>query len=98
MLTKILAQVCGYEVGEFVHTYGDIHVYGNHYEQVKEQLSRTPKPFPKIYINPEKKEIDDFVFEDFRLEDYDPHPALKAPITVVGGFNEKDRATFEEKD
>ncbi|PIN89480.1 thymidylate synthase [Candidatus Pacearchaeota archaeon CG10_big_fil_rev_8_21_14_0_10_34_76] len=97
LLTMILAQVCGYEPGEFVHTYGDIHIYGDHYEQVKEQLSREPRPFPKIKINPEKKEIDDFVFEDFEIVDYDPHSALKAPITVVGGFNEKDRSAFEKK-
>jgi thymidylate synthase len=98
LLTKILAQVCGYEPGDFVHTYGDIHVYGNHYEQVKEQISRAPKPFPKIRINPERKEIDDFVFEDFKLENYDPHPTLKAPITVVGGFDEKERGNFEKKE
>ncbi|MFH1425496.1 MAG: thymidylate synthase [archaeon] len=97
LLTMILAQVCGYEVGDFVHTYGDIHVYGNHYDQVREQLSRTPKPFPKIWINPEKKEIDDFVFEDFRLEGYEPHRTIRADITVVGGFNEKDRKDYDNK-
>jgi thymidylate synthase len=94
LLTMILAQVCGYEPGDFIHTYGDIHIYGNHYEQVKEQISRTPKPFPKMIINPKKKEIDQFVYEDFKLEGYDPHPAIKAEITVVGGFNEKDREEF----
>lgn len=94
LLTHILAQVCGYEVGEFVHTYGDIHVYGNHYEQVREQISRTPKPFPKIWINPAKKEIDDFEFEDFKVLDYDPHPAIQGDITVVGGFDEKERTIF----
>ena len=98
LLTMILAQVCGYEPGDFVHTYGDIHVYGDHYEQVKEQLSRTPKPFPKMVINKNKKEIDEFVFEDFELLEYDPHPPLKAPITVVGGFNEKDRGAFEKQE
>jgi len=91
LLTIILAHVCGYEPGDFVHTYGDIHIYEDHYEQVKEQISRKPRPFPKIWINPEKKDIDDFTFEDFKLIDYNPHPALKAPITVVGGFNEADR-------
>jgi len=94
LLTMILAQVCGYQAGDFIHTYGDIHVYGNHYDQVKEQLSREPRAFPKMTINPEKKNIDDFVFEDFTLTDYDPHPSIKAEITVVGGFNEKDREEF----
>lgn len=94
LLTHILAQVCGYQVGEFVHTYGDIHVYGNHYEQVREQISRQPKPFPKIWINPAKKEIDDFEFDDFKVLDYDPHPAIKGDITVVGGFDEKERGIF----
>ena len=91
LLTMILAQICGYQPGEFVHILGDTHIYGNHYDQVREQMSRTPKPFPKMIINPEKKNIDDFTYEDFKLVDYDPHPALKAEITVVGGFNEKDR-------
>lgn len=98
LLTHILAQVCGYRVGDFVHTYGDIHVYGNHYDQVREQIFREPKPFPKIWINPEKKEIDDFVFDDFKIIDYEPHPPIKGEITVVGGFNEKDRKEiFAEK-
>jgi thymidylate synthase len=96
LLTMILSQVCGYEPGEFIHTYGDIHIYGDHYEQVKEQIKRTPRPFPKMIINPEKMNIDDFVYEDFKLEDYDPHPPLKAPITVVGGFDEKERGKFEQ--
>jgi thymidylate synthase len=91
LLTEILAQVCGYEAGDFVHTYGDIHIYGNHYDQVEEQLSRKPRPFPEIEINPERKSIDDFVYEDFTLVGYDPHPPIKAPITVVGGYDEKDR-------
>lgn len=94
LLTMMLAQVCGYEVGDFIHTYGDIHVYGNHYDQVREQISRTPRPFPKMIINPKIKEIDQFKYEDFKLEGYDPHPAIKADITVVGGFNEKDREEF----
>lgn len=98
LLTMILAQVCGYKPGDFIHTYGDIHVYGDHYDQVKEQISREPRAFPTIKINPEKKDIDDFVYEDFEIVDYDPHPTLKAPITVVGGFDEKERAIFEKKD
>ncbi len=95
LLTLVLAQICGCKPGEFVHTYGDIHVYGNHYEQVKEQLTREPKPYPKIWINPEKKEIDDFTYEDFKLTDYEPWPALKAPITVVGGFREDERDAYK---
>ena len=96
LLTMILAQVCGYQAGDFVHTYGDIHVYGNHYDSVNEQLSREPRMFPTIWINPEKKNIDDFVFGDFRLENYDSHPAIRAEITVVGGFNEKDREEYSK--
>lgn len=95
LLTMILAQVCGYEPGDFIHTYGDIHVYGDHYDQVNEQISRTPKPFPRIKINPEKTDIDSFTFEDFTLEGYEHHPALKAPITVVGGFNESERDSYK---
>lgn len=97
LLTMVLAQVCGYEVGEFVHFLGDTHIYGNHYDQVKEQMKRKPKKLPRVRINPAKKNIDDFVFEDFILEDYDPHPPIKGEITVVGGFNEKDRKNFEFK-
>ena len=97
MLTMVLAQVCGYEVGEFVHTFGDAHIYSNHYDQVKEQLAREPNEFPKLIINPDKKEIDNFVYEDFSLEGYDPHGTIKGDITVVGGFNEKDRQDFQKK-
>ena len=97
LLTMILAQVCGYEVGEFVHMLGDTHLYGNHYDQALEQLTREPRPFPTVKINPNKKDIDDFVFEDFTIENYDPYPAIKGDITVVGGFNEKDRKDFTKK-
>lgn len=97
LLALILAQVCGYKPGEFVHFLGDTHVYGNHYDQVKEQIKRKPKPFPKIKINPNIKSIDDFKFEDFTIEDYNPHPPIKGEITVVGGFNEKDRKDFNFK-
>jgi thymidylate synthase len=97
LLTMILAQVCGYEVGEFVHMLGDTHVYSNHYEQVTEQLTREPRPFPTVKINPNVKSIDDFVFEDFELVDYDPQSTIKGDITVVGGFNEKDRKDFVMK-
>lgn len=86
LLTMILAQVTGYKPGEFIHTFGDAHIYENHFDQVKEQLKRKPKPFPVMKINPAKKNIDDFVFEDFTLEGYDPHPPIKGEITVVGGF------------
>ncbi|MEK6910420.1 MAG: thymidylate synthase [Nanoarchaeota archaeon] len=96
LLTMILAQICGYQPGEFIHFLGDTHIYGNHYEQVKEQISREPKPFPKIWINPEKKNLDDFTIDDFKLIEYESHPPIKGEITVVGGFNEKDRE-FDKK-
>ena len=86
LLTLMLAQVTGYKPGDFVHVFGDVHIYENHFDQCKEQLSRIPKPFPTMSINPEKKNIDDFIFEDFALAGYDPHPGIKADITVVGGF------------
>jgi thymidylate synthase len=86
LLTMILAQVTGYKPGDFVHVFGDVHIYENHFDQCKEQLSRTPRPFPTMKINPAKKNIDDFVFEDFSLEGYDPYPPIKGEITVVGGF------------
>jgi thymidylate synthase len=86
LLTMILAQVTGYKPGDFVHVFGDVHIYENHFEQCKEQLSRTPRPFPTMKLNSAKKNIDDFVFEDFTLEGYDPHPPIKGDITVVGGF------------
>ena len=97
LLTLILAQVCGYEPGEFVHTFGDAHIYGNHYDQVKEQTDRKPNAFPKVKINPDLKSIDDIKFEDIELIDYEPHPTIKGDITVVGGFNEKDRKKFSFK-
>ncbi len=86
LLLLMVAQVTGLELGEFVHTFGDVHLYSNHFEQAKEQMSREPKPFPTIKINPEIKNIDDFKFEDFELENYDPHPAIKAEIANIGGF------------
>jgi len=97
LLALILAQVCGYEPGEFVHMLGDTHIYSDHYDQVNEQMTREPRPFPKIKINSERKNIDDFVFDDFELIDYNPHETIKADITVVGGFNEKDRDQFTKK-
>ena len=82
LLTMMLAQVCGLQPGEFIHTTGDTHLYLNHMEQVDLQLSREPRPLPKMIINPDVKSIFDFKYEDFKLEGYDPWPAIKAPIAV----------------
>ena len=81
LLTMMMAQVCGLEAGEFVHTLGDTHLYLNHLEQVDEQLSRTPRTLPKMRLNPDVKSIFDFKYEDFTLEGYDPHPTIKAPMS-----------------
>ncbi len=86
LLLMMVAQVTGLEIGEFVHTFGDVHIYSNHFDQVNEQLSREPKPLPAMKLNPEIKNIDDFTYEDFTLEGYDPHPAIKAEIANIGGF------------
>jgi thymidylate synthase len=86
LLTMMLAHVTGYGPGDFVHTFGDVHIYENHVEQVKKQLKRKPRPFPKMIINPKVKDIDDFSFKDFAIEGYNPHPTIKAPIAVIGGF------------
>ncbi len=82
LLTMMVAQVVGLELGEFVHTFGDVHIYLNHMEQVKLQLSRSPKALATMAINPNVKSIFDFKFEDFELKNYDSHPAIKAPIAV----------------
>lgn len=82
LLTQMIAQVCGYELGNFVHTLGDAHLYSNHFEQARLQLARDPRPLPKMVLNPEVKSLFDFRYEDFRLENYDPHPGIKAPIAV----------------
>jgi len=82
LLTMMIAQVTGLQVGEFVHTFGDVHLYSNHIEQAQIQLSRTPYPLPKMLLNPDIKHINDFRFEDFVLTDYESHPAIKAPIAV----------------
>lgn len=88
LLTNILAHITGYEPGEFIHTYGDVHIYENHLEQVKEQLKREPKPFPKLKIAKSLKDIDKIKPEDLELVGYDPHPALKGELTVAGGLFE----------
>lgn len=82
LLTVMLAQVCGYEPGEFVHTFGDVHLYSNHLEQTDLQLQREPRRLPTLRINPDVKDLFDFRFEDFELVDYDPHPHIKAPVAV----------------
>lgn len=82
ILTMMIAQVCGYQLGDFVHTLGDAHIYRNHFEQVETQLSRTPRELPILKINPQKRDIFAFEYEDFKLESYDPWPTIKAPIAV----------------
>ena len=82
LLTMMVAQVCGIGLGDFVHTFGDVHLYNNHFEQAKEQLSRTPFPLPKMNINRDVKDILGFRFEDFQLEGYQSHPAIKAPVAI----------------
>jgi thymidylate synthase len=82
LLTMMIAQVCDLEPGEFIHTFGDVHIYGNHMEQVKLQRSRTPYPLPMMKLNPSVKNVFDFKFEDFTLENYQSHPPIKAPVAV----------------
>ena len=82
LLTMMMAQVCGYEAGEFIHTFGDAHIYSNHIEQLEIQLSRELRPLPKMTLNPEITDIFDFKFEDFTLEGYDPHPHIKGAVAV----------------
>lgn len=82
LLTMMIAQVCDLEAGEFVHTYGDLHLYQNHFEQARLQLTRKPKSLPKMMINQDIKNIDQFSFDDFQLLNYDPHPPIKAKVAV----------------
>ena len=82
LLTMMIAQDCGLGLGEFIHTTGDTHIYLNHFDQVREQLSRSPRALPKMKLNPEVKSVFDFKYEDFTLEEYDPWPAIKAPVSV----------------
>jgi thymidylate synthase len=82
LLTMMVAHVCELEPGEFIHTFGDLHLYQNHLEQAREQLRRPPRPLPTMRLSPEMKRIDDFGYEDFELTGYSPHPAIKAPIAV----------------
>ena len=82
LLTLMIAQEVGLEPGEFVHTFGDAHIYSNHFEQVKEQLSREPRPYPKVKLNPDKKSVFEFLYEDFEVVGYDPHPRISAPIAI----------------
>jgi len=82
LLTCMIAQVCGLKPGEFIHTFGDVHIYNNHFDQVNEQLSREPKPLPTLKLNPAITKLEDFRFEDVTFENYDPYPAIKAPIAV----------------
>jgi len=82
LLTMMIAQVCDLQPGDFVHTFGDTHLYLNHLEQTREQLSRTPRALPLMRLNPAVKNLFDFKYEDFTLEGYDPHPAIKAPVAI----------------
>jgi len=82
LLTHMIAQVCGLGIGDFVHTLGDAHIYSNHFDQVNEQLSRTPRALPSLYLNPEVKDLFAFTFDDIRIDHYDPLPAIKAPVAV----------------
>lgn len=82
LFTMMMAQVCGYEAGDFIHTFGDAHIYNNHMEQIELQLSREPRQLPKMLLNPNVKDIFGFVFDDFTLEDYDPHPHIKGAVAI----------------
>jgi thymidylate synthase len=97
LLTLMLAHVTGYKPGEFIHTFGDAHIYENHFDQVKKQLARRPRPFPTMKLNPKVRSIDDFTYEDFTLENYHPYESIKGKITVVGGFVEDKKISSKAK-
>jgi thymidylate synthase len=82
LLTMMIAQVCDFEVGEFIHTFGDAHIYNNHFEQIEIQLAREPKPLPKMILNPNIKDIFEFGYDDFTLVGYEPHPAIKGKVAI----------------
>jgi thymidylate synthase len=82
LFTMMMAQVCGYQTGDFIHTFGDAHIYSNHFKQLELQLSRDLKPLPKMILNPDVNDIFDFTFEDFTLLDYNPHPHIKGAVAV----------------
>lgn len=82
LFTHMIAQVCGYEAKEFIHTFGDVHIYRDHFEQIETQLARTPKALPKLKINPNIKSLYDFTYNDFEIVDYDPYPAIKGKVSV----------------
>ena len=86
LLLLMVAQVTRLQPGDFVHTYGDVHIYSNHFDQIKEQLKRKPRFFPTVRLNKKVKNIDDFQFEDIKVENYNPYPPIKGEVTVVGGF------------
>jgi thymidylate synthase len=91
LLLLMVSQVVGIPPGEFVHTHGDVHIYSNHFDSVKEQLKREPFPFPTVKLNPDVKDIDSFTLDDITLENYQAHPSLKAEIANIGGFVEKKK-------
>jgi len=91
LLLMMVAQVTDLPVGDFVHFFGDVHLYSNHFDQVKEQMSRKPRPFPTLKLNPAIKNIDDFKLEDITLENYNPHPPLRAEIANIGGFRVRNK-------
>ena len=97
LLTIILAQVTGNQPGEFIHTFGDVHVYEKHLDAAKEQLAREPRPFPTVKLDPSVKEIDDFKPEHAKLDNYEPHPPIKAELAVVGGIVDEDWKKFVQK-
>jgi len=97
LLALIIAKVAGYQTGDFIHTFGDVHIYKIHLEQVKEQLKRKPLPFPKVSFNHDFKTIDSFKPEYVVLENYQSYPAIRAPLSVTGGYFGKNKNIFEIK-